>query len=95
MPDFKAIHNKNFNKGENLSENVHRVQQRHLKLAGAKSDDNHNTNENVETSMSANLLNHASNLLKKIVPFSKEENASKVENPKDSSNIPKFVSYIH
>lgn len=71
VPDFRAIHNKKFSKGEDVTEAAQRLQQRHTQLTGAKSVVSTASSSDANSvGMVSNLMSHASNILKKITPFS-------------------------
>lgn len=108
VPDFKAIHERNFNKSEDITEAGKRAINRHNQLLGSQTKSATTTTNSKtqipttgqETSMVSNLMSHATNLLKRITPFSSNEDTE--NNPNEAikptlaktsavtSNIPKI-----
>ncbi len=75
--DFKAIHERNFNKSEDITEAGKRVLNRHNQLFGGlgkagaavKCQSELAVASEQRSSMVSNLMTHATNRLKRIAPF--------------------------
>jgi len=89
VPDFKAIHERNFNKSEDITEAGKRVVNRHNQLFGGqgkaaaavKSQAEPVVASEQEPSMVSNLMSHATNLLKRITPFGSSEDTENTTTP--------------
>jgi hypothetical protein len=91
IPDFKAIHNKNFNKSEDILETQNRAKDRHSLMRAGKvptltiSKPTEEKAENSQTYVSS-AIGYASSMLKKITPFGQKPNDT-TENLLKSADI--------
>ncbi len=101
VPDFKAIHEKNFNKSEDISEAGKRVINRHNQLFGSQTKvattamNTTTTKTQIvsvvntvqEPSIVSSLMSHATNLLKRIAPFNSNEDTENSITPNKTTKF--------